>query len=76
MEFIYIYIKKKLPQTCKINVGLWLTNVIEFYDFLILVKSVFEFKINKFYLLSKIWFKIICLIKNSRKVKRNSKKYK
>ena len=38
-----IYVKKKLTQSFKINFDQWLSNVVEFYDFLILIKSISKF---------------------------------
>ena len=53
-----IYVKKKLTKSFKINFGLWLFNVIEFYEFLILIKLILRFqlffKINKLYVFSLI----------------------
>ena len=38
-----IYVKKKLTKSFKINFGLGLSNIIEFHNFVVLIKSVFEF---------------------------------
>ena len=65
-----IYVKKKLTKSFKINFGLWLSNVIEFNDFLTLIKSVFELKI-----IFKNWFGIYLLNKKFREVKRNLEKH-
>ena len=40
-----IYVKKKLITSFKINFSLWLSNVIDFYNSLPLIKSLFEFQI-------------------------------
>lgn len=39
-----IYVKKKLTESFIINFGLVLSNIIELYNFLVLIKSIFEFK--------------------------------
>ena len=39
-----IYVKKKLTESFIINFGLVLSNIIELHNFLVLIKSIFEFK--------------------------------
>ena len=57
-----IYVNKKLIKSFKVNFGMQLSNNIEFHDFLILIKLIFEFQIilknNKFYVLNIVWFVI------------------
>ena len=38
-----ICIKNKLTKSFNINFGLWFSNIVDFYEFQALIKSIFEF---------------------------------